>query len=303
MLIHSLKAAAAGASGAHPRTAPRRAARQVASLICACLLAGLVLAWIAPVCGDSPWNRADEGLWVAEFDPPPGFEKLSSKITVIKIDPKFYSLRLLCSSELGREKLTARDWCEKYKLTAAVNAGMFQEDGLTSVGFMQNYSHMNNPRIAKTNTVLAFNPVDAGLPEVRIIDRECDDFQALRKQYHTFIQSIRMISCEQQNVWTPQPAKWSILATATDAGGSVLFLFSNAPCAVHDFIDAVLALPLSIRNAMYLEGGPQASLYFSVGNMTVERNGGWEAGNLNENSPFNFSFPIPNVIGVVKKTS
>lgn len=244
----------------------------------------------------NPWREVDQGLQVADFEC--GLKGLdrSYTITVVKIDPGIFSFKLLCASELGKEKFTAREWCERYGLTAVVNAGMFQGDGLTSVGFMRNFKHVNNPRLGRANTVLAFNPVGEGIPKVQIIDRECQDFESLRHKYQTFVQSIRMISCDGQNVWRRQDSKWSTLAIGMDSDGKILFLFSRAPLAVHDFIDIILSLPLSLKTAMYLEGGPQASLYLSTPNLTLDKSGVWEG--FEENSAFQFSLPIPNVIGI-----
>ena len=186
----------------------------------------------------------------------------------------------------------------KYQMLAAVNAGMFQENGLTSVGFMKNFGHVNNPRLSNANTILAFNPVGENLPEIQIIDRECQDFNDLRQKYQSFVQSIRMISCSQQNVWSRQDSKWSTLAVGMDTQGNILFLFSRTPLSVHDFIEILLSLPLSLKSAMYLEGGPQASLYLSTSRMTLERYGVW--GGLEKNS-LQFPLPVPNVIGISKK--
>ncbi|MEN6439858.1 MAG: phosphodiester glycosidase family protein [Syntrophobacter sp.] len=247
----------------------------------------------------NPWKEADEGLLVAEFDPPGKSGNNSSTITVVKVDPKNYSFRLLCASELGREKFTAREWCERHQLLAAVNAGMFQEDGFTSVGYMRNFNHVNNPRLGKANTILAFNPVEDGMPEIQIIDRECRDFSTLRPKYQSFVQSIRMISCDGQNVWSQQNSRWSTLAVGMDTNGYMLFIISRTPYTVHDFIEMLLALPLSLKSAMYLEGGPQASLYLSTPRMNLERNGVWEG--FEENSGFQFALPIPNVIGIARK--
>jgi uncharacterized protein YigE (DUF2233 family) len=183
-------------------------------------------------------------------------------------------------------------------MLAAVNAGMFQENGLTSVGFMKNFDHINNPKLSKANTVLAFNPVDESIPTVQIIDRECQNFSELRQKYQSFVQSIRMISCDRQNVWTRQDAKWSVLALGMDTDGNILFLFSRTPNSVHDFIEILMSLPLSLKSAMYLEGGPQASLYLSTPKMTLQRDGAW--GSLEENS-LPFPLPVPNVIGIFKK--
>jgi len=243
-----------------------------------------------------PWVEADEGLLVAEFESV--FNNDPYAVTMVKIDPAQYSFQLLCATEHGKEPLTTKEWASKYQMVAAVNAGMFQEDGLTSVGFMKNFDHVNNPRLSKSNAILAFNPVEKNLPEIQLIDRECQDFNGLRQKYRSFVQSIRMISCNQQNVWSRQDSKWSTLAVAMDTQGNILFLFSRTPHSVHDFIEILLSLPLSLKTAMYLEGGPQASLYLSTSRTTLERYG--IRGGL-ENSSLQFPLPIPNVIGISKK--
>jgi uncharacterized protein YigE (DUF2233 family) len=263
----------------------------IVSLVCCCTV----------FCDEAiPWKEADEGLFVAELESNLKPENISFSITVVKIDPRNYSLRLLTATENGKEKHTAKEWSENHGLLLAVNAGMFQEDGLTSVGYMKNFKHVNNSRLSSANSILAFNPVDGDVPEIQLIDRECQNFNELRQKYYSFVQSIRMISCDRQNVWAQQNAKWSTLAVGEDTDGNILFFYSKTPQSVHDLIEVLLSLPLSLKTAMYLEGGPQASLYLSTPKMTLERNGVWEG--LEENGPFQFSLPIPNVLGVVKKT-
>jgi len=242
------------------------------------------------------WKEADEGLYVAEFESV--FDNAPYAVTIVRIDPERYTFNLLCASEHDRAPLTVREWATRYKMLAAVNAGMFQENGLTSVGYMKNFDHVNNPRLSKANTILAFNPVEKNLPEIRIIDRECQDFNDLRQKYKSFVQSTRMISCNRQNVWSEQDSKWSSLAVGADTQGNILFLFTRTPHSVHDFIEVLLSLPLCLKSAMYLEGGPQASLYLSTSKMTLERYGVW--GGL-ENDSLQFPLPIPNVIGLSKK--
>ena len=249
---------------------------------------------------DSPWQIIDEGLAVANFDAPEKSDAGDSKVTVIRMDPDRYDLKLLCASEHNNERLTPKEWCDTYHLVAAVNAGMYQEDGITSVGYMKNFGHINNSRLGKDNTILAFNPTERELPPIRIIDRECEDFESLRRKYRTLIQSIRMISCDGKNVWGRQPAKWSILAVGTDAEGRVLLMFCRSQYAVHDFIDILLSLPISLKKAMYLEGGRPASLYLAAGDVKLERYGAWEPG-FEEMDSLRFGLPIPNVLGIVKR--
>ena len=69
-----------------------------------------------------PWERVDEGLSLGRLDPPLKPVPNDSKIVVVRINPKFYAFKLLCASEYGRIRLTAKDWCLKHNLTSAINA-------------------------------------------------------------------------------------------------------------------------------------------------------------------------------------
>ncbi len=248
-----------------------------------------------------PWRKVDHGLFIGQFDPPGEAPIKDSKIIVVKISPKYYSFKLLCASEVGRTRLTPREWCKQYDLISAINAGMYQKDRLSNVGYMKNFLHLNNPRLNSTyKAVLAFNRVDSKVPEIQIIDFECQDFEKLKLKYQTFIQSIRMISCHQKNVWSQQDKRWSLAVLGVDKKGNVLFIFSGAPYSGYDFNNILLSLPLSIFNAMYLEGGPEASLYFSARGIELEKVGMYGTG-INESSVRSGAHPVPNVIGIIKK--
>jgi Phosphodiester glycosidase len=250
---------------------------------------------------DGPWKIVDTGLFWAEFDSPLPSITRDLKIVAVKIDPRHYAFRLLCASELGGIRLTTREWCKRYNLVSAVNAGMYQKDGFTNVGFMKNFSHLNNPRLNSTyKAVLAFNRVDLTVPEIQIIDLKCQDFEELKPKYHTFVQNIRMISCKQENVWSKQDNRWSLAVWGVDKSGHTMIVFSEAPYSGHDFNNILLSLPLFTFNAMYLEGGPEANLFLSHKGVELDRVGIHET-TLNEGGVRVGARVIPNVIGVVKK--
>lgn len=251
-------------------------------------------------CESSPWRQLEEGLLLGEFIPLKDHGSGNARILVLQIDPQKYSFKLLSASENGGRKMTLKEWSEKHSLVAAFNAGMYQVDGITSVGYMRNFKHINNGRLNKNKAVLAFGAVDRALPEIQIIDRECQDFESLKGKYQTLVQSIRMVSCDQKNVWSPQEAAWSTLGIGMDKNNKVLVFFSQQPYTVHDLIEMLLSLPLSLHNAMYLEGGPQASLYLSTPKLTLEKCGNWEAV-PDSHAAFQVSWPLPNVIGIVRK--
>jgi len=253
------------------------------------------------MCEESPWRKVDEGLFVGEFDSPIKLGAKESNITIIKIDPKLYSFKLLCASEHGRVKMTARKWCEKFGLLAAINAGMYQKDGFTNVGLMKNFNHMNNPQLNNVyKAVLAFNPAESKIPKIRIIDLKCHDFEITGPKYQTLIQNIRMISCRQENVWAKTNQLWGMAVFGIDKSGHALFIFTEVPYSGHDFANVLLSLPLSIFNALYLEGGFEANLFFSWNGVDLERVGTRETA-LQEDSPRAVPRPIPNVIGITKK--
>jgi hypothetical protein len=250
---------------------------------------------------DDLWKKVDEGLYIGEFASPQGSKISDSRITVVKIDPRVYSFKLLCASEHGK-KMTARKWCQKHNLISAINAGLYQEDGIRNVGYMKNFSHINNPKLNTTyKAVLAFNPFESTIPEIQIIDLKCQDFEGLRFKYQTLVQNIRMISCRQENVWSKQDKTWSMAVFAIDKSGDALFIFTESHYSGYDFANIVLSLPISIYNAMYLEGGPEANLYFSTKDIEFERIGAYKT-SLNGNETKAVARPIPNVIGIVKKS-
>lgn len=196
---------------------------------------------------------------------------------------------------------TVRKWCEQFGLIAAINAGMYQKDGFTNVGFMKNFNHLNNPQLNSLyKAVLAFNPTASDIPEIQIIDLKCQDFKSLRSKYQTLIQNIRMISCRQENVWAKQNQVWSMAVFGMDKNKNALFIFTAMPHSGHDFANTLLSLPISIFNALYLEGGPEASLFFSSSGVEFEGIGIRETG-FHEDAYRMVARPIPNVIGITKK--
>jgi uncharacterized protein YigE (DUF2233 family) len=250
---------------------------------------------------NGPWKRIEPGLHVGDFKIPHGLLTKAPSLTVVKIDPHFFALKLLCASEHGKVRMTLRDWCQKHGLIGGINAGMYLEDGIKSVGYMKNYDHVNNPRInGSYKAVLAFNRTDSGVASVQIIDLTCQDFEGLKPKYQTFVQSIRMIGCRQENVWAKQDRRSSIAALGMDTSGNILFLFSEAPYSGHDFINLLLSLPISIRNAMYLEGGPPANLFLSVSDTELERVGiyGFDPEEESLRPPLRL---LPNILGIARK--
>ncbi|HYV85249.1 MAG TPA: phosphodiester glycosidase family protein [Patescibacteria group bacterium] len=245
----------------------------------------------------SPWRSLETGLDLGEFSSTlaAGGDGL---IHVLRIDPGRWRLRLLNASaqEDGKPR-TARAWAKQEGLAAAINASMYQSDFRTSVSLMRAPGHVNNPRLSKDKAVLAFDPDDPSLPPVQIIDRECQTLETLGARYGSLVQSIRMVSCAGRNVWSPQERAWSTAAIGVDRQGRVLFIHARAPYTTHNFIEALLALPVDLKNAMYAEGGHEAQMFVNAGGRQFEYLGGADDGS--DDGLAGLAWPIPNVIGIV----
>ena len=248
------------------------------------------------------WQQLAEGLELGIFDSHLPSDIGDSKVRVLRIDPQYFKLRLLNASAVkDGQPLSAKEWSRRNGLVAAINASMYQADYKSSVSLMRTRAHVNNPRLSKDMAILAFDRKQSDIPRVKIIDRQCDDFETWGKRYDTMIQSIRMISCRGKNVWTQQPQKWSTAAIGIDERQRVLFIHVGSPYSTHDVIEILKKLPIHITRAMYTEGGPQAQLYISIGNHEYEFVGNYEI-ELHGNVKKLISRPVPNVVGISLKT-
>jgi hypothetical protein len=267
------------------------------SLVAALVPLGVVLALAEP----TPWEVLAPGLEVGRFTSPVKASVGDSVVTVVRVDSARYQARLLSAKLLGlSEGLTAPDWAERQGAQAVavaiINASMFQADGVTSIGYMRDGERANNPRWSKDNAVFAAGPLRKALPETRILDRTCEGWEELSKQYRVLVQNIRMLDCEGRNTWAAGTRKWSTASVGTDGEGRVLLVHARSPFTTHDFVDALRALPLGLTRLMYVEGGPEASLYVKVGaRVAVSETGSFETGFF-ENDENHAYWPLPNVL-------
>jgi hypothetical protein len=246
------------------------------------------------------WTSLEPGLDLGQFpgpSPAPG----DGKIWVVRIDPARFELQLLNASSRDARPHTLRQWVLGAGAVAGINAGMYQTDGITSVGLMRTRLHQNNPRRAtRFKAMLAFDPVKPELSNVRILDATCGDLDPFPPAYGTLIQSIRMVSCDRKNVWAPDGKRWSAAAVGIDGAGRALFIHARSPWPIHDLAEALIALPLDLRRAMYVEGGPEAQLFVHAGGREVERLGAF-VGSTPREGDKGLAWEIPNAIVAVKR--
>jgi hypothetical protein len=253
---------------------------------------------------DGQWQTLETGLDLGEFTAPNASPVGDSRITAVRVDPAYFKLDLLSTIGLGLpDALTIDDWTRRFQLLAAINAGMFERDRRTTTGYARIGATMLNPNWKPTyQAFLVLDPDDPKLPAATILDAECDDVKGLQAHYRVVLQSLRMVDCKGQNRWAKAQRAWSTAALAIDGAGRVLFIHARSPWPVHDFIENLMVLPMGISRAMYLEGGPEASLALAASGKSFVRVGSFETG-FNENDNNQMHWALPNVIGIRERVS
>ena len=269
--------------------------------VASALLLTMVLATPGARAAESPaltWEILEPGLELGTAVWPSPADPDAVRIRILRLDPLRFELALFNrSASPDGVALTAREWSQRNGLVAAINASLYQADHSTSIALMKSRTHTNNPRLSAHNTVLMFDRRDGAVPPVQIVDRTCRDLAAVRDHYAAMVQSIRMVSCTRHNVWSEQPEnRWSAAAIGIDERGWLLFIHVRSPLTTHALVDALIALPLGLRETMYVEGGPEAQLYLHADGRELEFVGSQGSGFAGiENTA---ALPIPNVLGV-----
>lgn len=252
------------------------------------------------------WDVLEEGLEMtristrsSELETVPALDS----IRVLKIDPEKFEFRLFSARWEDDKAQSLAQWAERKKLSAAINACMFQKDGVTATGYMREGEKYNNNRIAsRYGAFFVSNPRSHGLPKAAVLNRSREDWSSLLPQYETVVQNFRLLDKDGQSLWPENGPAHPISAIAESHSGHILFLQCSAPVSVFNFLRILSRHPeLAVKSAMYTEGGKESSLM-------ARKNGTifiWSG-----RSPVHYLFSpqrediaIPNILGAFRKSS
>jgi len=248
------------------------------------------------------WKHLVEGLDYTIADAPIKCSIGDSKIRIVRVDANKLDLKLLAVNNLNTNEMqSAKTYCQKYNLVGAINTSMFSHT-MASVGYMKTYNQVNNGNLNKDKSIIAFHPKQKGTPAFNIIDLGCDDWEEEKDKYHSYIQNIRMIDCQQNIKWSKQEKFWSTACLGMDGKGRALFIHTRSPYRVHDLCRMLLQLPIDLKRCCYLEGGPESTLYLNYGGIEINSFGSYET-DFNEDDLNNTQWQIPNVLGFTIKNT
>ncbi len=250
------------------------------------------------------WHELDQGLYFWEPRAPEVSILNDSKIFILKVDPLLCNFGVFCASEHGKQNRTADIWSKDFGLSVVVNAGMFNmANASTNKGYLKNNSHFNNSKLnGSYNVMMALNPKQGPGPDMVLYDLTCTSWESIQTSYQTFCQGMRMIGCNGNRMaWNKNPGQsCSMVIGASDIAGNIYFIFTRSPYTHQKMIGFLISLIPDIRTTVYLEGGPEASLYIQTRDTTISKIGSYVSKTYPNDKNDHF-WKIPNVIGIESK--
>jgi len=226
-------------------------------------LAGMVLMILATgVVAGEAWTELEPGLELARFDSEARSSSAYGDLVVLRVDPAVWELKIVAASLLDDDRnRNIREWSEDFDLIAAINAGMYQADKKTHVGFCIVDGEVISRFTNKYRSAAAFGPVDDEDPPFRIFDLDEVPLEDIKQRYHNVVQNLRLIKRSGKNRWEQSKDRWREAALGEDSQGWALLISCRKSWSMHDFNEILLELPLDLECAQHLEGSGTARFW------------------------------------------
>ena len=210
------------------------------------------------------WTELEPGLDLARFDSKARTSAKWGDLVVLRVDPTAWELTVVAASlQVQDDNRNIREWSEELDLIAAINAGMYQADKKTHVGFCQVGGEVISRYPNKYRSAAAFDPVDEADPPFRIFDLDEISLEEIRERYRTVVQNLRLIKRVGKNRWEESKDRWREAALGEDSRGRALLISCRKPWSMHDFNELLLELPLDLVCAQHLEGSGTARFWLN----------------------------------------
>lgn len=246
------------------------------------------------------WKQIGKGVHFCETDAPVKSIIGDSKLTILKIDPKQVEFDLFTASGMDRISRPVNVWADTMNLNIVFNAGMYDlGKPLISRGLLLNGTHTNQVNFKDGwNVLFALNLLDSvNTVDAVVYDMQCTTYEQVRSQYASLAQGIRMIDCSGNPMFWKRNQSCSMLVCAHDDQDNLILLFNRSPFSQNQLISFMKQFPTPLHNAIYMEGGPETSLYVSIGEFCLQKVGSYVSGTYAKDTNETF-WRLPNVIGI-----
>lgn len=247
------------------------------------------------------WVTLTKGMEYIEMDAPIKSIVGDSKIAVLRMDPSLFKFDLFSATQHDSVPRTVSSWANSFGLSVVFNAGMYElEAPLQSRAFLKNGRHVNNGKLLdQFNLMLAMGPkIGTNRSNIEVLDLTCSNWDEEKYLFKGYAQGLRMIDCNASPMyWKKKIQSCSMLIAAEDRKGWFYLIFTRSPYTHNQMIDFMTEMSGGLHDAIYLEGGPETSLYININGHTIKKVGSWvsDTWESDENKHF---WPLPNVIGI-----
>lgn len=234
---------------------------------------------------------------LAPLDATPAAPSAAPCIDIVRADLARYRLRVLTGTRDGTSH-PAPAWRDAFHLVAVTNAGMFHAEGLP-VGLIVEDGVAISVENKQFGGYLAFDPIARTDPPAIIAGRDCPGFSLddLRARYRSIVQSSRLLDCDGAAIPWQDKKQYSAAAIGIDHQGHIAFLHVRAAVTMTELSRALAAKDLGLTGALFLEGGPEASLVVRGSEGELARVGSYETDFLENDTNQSFWW-LPNVLGL-----
>ena len=213
---------------------------------------------------DEVWTELEPGLDLARFDSEARTSAKWGDLVVLRVDPVAWELKVVAATLQDEDdNRNIREWTEEFDLIAAINAGMYQADKKTHVGYCMVDGEVISRYPNNYRSAAAFGPVDEADPPFRIFDLDEVPLEEIKERYRTVVQNLRLIKRPGKNRWEESKDRWREAALGEDSRGRALLISCRKAWSMHDFNEILLELPLDLVCAQHLEGSGTARFWLN----------------------------------------
>jgi len=214
--------------------------------------------------------------------------------TIVRVDLRRYRFTFLTQRDGAARPL--HRWVREHALAGGINAGMFLHGG-RPCGFVQlRGAVLNDRRPPQFRGVLAFDPLGQ-LASFAIGGEGCPSgLDGMRAQFGSVLQGTRnLIDCR------GTPTRWSTrryssASLGVDREGRAVLVHVRTPYRMQALARMLAAPEIGIRGLVFMEGGPEASVFVHAEGKHVALMGSWEDG-FHEADDLHEMWDLPNVVG------
>ncbi len=203
------------------------------------------------------------------------------ELDIFRLNPDSIDIEILTVSRNKTLKQTFMDTSDTDPYFLVCNAGMFNVDYKTNMGYMKKKGEiLNSINHPHYHSVMAFNPLFDDLPSFYLYDTDVTPLDSIVNKFDSIVENLRLIKRSGENRWPKQDKKWSELAIGQDIDNNILVIYCHNQLSMFDFNNLILSLPINLLVAQHLEGNASAQLYFSFDGHTVNLDNGEYVPNL-----------------------